>query len=1048
MRPISVTLCLFGSYKNTTQINFDNLNQKLFLIFGATGSGKTTLFDAITFALYGKGSGSLNAREGAVFQSRCDEFKNTPYVKFVFEEKGKIYEIYRSPAHHIDGNKNDNPEKLSLTLPDGKSFLGKKKEIQAEIHKIIGLDYNQFMKVAMIAQSEFVKVINERTSEKKLAFRMLFGTAIYDEFINKLKARKANVDEDIKAVTNECVGIVTGVSIPTDIENYAEVEDLRQKILSGNLGQLEEFIEALSIIISSSEIVRENLSNESLTLHKKRDTFIVEKTEAENIISAFNALSVAKEKLKELETIEGTIISNKDLADKIIAAFDIKKIYDLKTSAEKSLEEQRLTLDELKSSEPVIREKLNNNQCLFDELDKTATEELSKFSTIEEDFKKTKDQFIELEKLSLSTEKIENEIGIATSELKKSEEDLNNFELEVESKRELSKSLTGKTVELSKKETELVVISGFSSRLKDIHSELDKIERSDKVISEKFATHMKLAEKADELFTNYKKAQERKQHSIYGIIARDLKEGCTCPVCGNIFHSTPNPLENEEDANIDLDSLLKEYNEASTKAIAVFSEYETLKKHRDEAYADAIEKLISLKHEMSTEGFDITDDTLIETLDELVESKITSISETMIELKKAKSELESVNKFLDNADRMRIQLKQSYEECQRNVNKLQEELINIKATVEAINPKYSSLEEVQVVFEEAKKRKEDADMRKNEAYKALIISKDELTRVITLIEQYSSDIPMAEANCKKLDNDYHNALNEYSIEDNEWQEYTKNYSKTQGLDFIAEFEEFGKKKSAIIGSIETSESLIKGKEYPDLESIEEKISELDARINEVDAELKSVEKTFDNNKRVHKSLVDKKTKNAKLVYQFAMYEKLYKRFHGDVTGQKMDIETYVQRYYLERILSRANFYYRKMTNNEFELHMTSLEEAGDGSNKGLDLLSYSTVYHKANEISSLSGGETFMAALAIAIGMADQISMSSSISIDMMFIDEGFGSLSEVNRRRTVDMLKDLAKGNRLIGIISHVSELKTEIDDKLLITKDENGSHIKWDCV
>lgn len=175
-------------------------------------------------------------------------------------------------------------------------------------------------------------------------------------------------------------------------------------------------------------------------------------------------------------------------------------------------------------------------------------------------------------------------------------------------------------------------------------------------------------------------------------------------------------------------------------------------------------------------------------------------------------------------------------------------------------------------------------------------------------------------------------------------------------------------------------------------------------------------------------------------------EELYNMLAGKVSGARMDIETYVQRYYLQQILYAANQRFEEMSAGQFQLRLCELERAGEGKNRGLDLMVYSAVTGKVREVRTLSGGESFMAALSLALGMADQIQASSaSVDLDMMFIDEGFGSLDEHSRDQAVRVLKDMASGSRLIGIISHVTELKQEMEDQLIVTKDENGSHIRW---
>ena len=174
--------------------------------------------------------------------------------------------------------------------------------------------------------------------------------------------------------------------------------------------------------------------------------------------------------------------------------------------------------------------------------------------------------------------------------------------------------------------------------------------------------------------------------------------------------------------------------------------------------------------------------------------------------------------------------------------------------------------------------------------------------------------------------------------------------------------------------------------------------------------------------------------------------RLYTVISGNVSGSRMDLETFVQRYYLERILYAANRRFEEMSAGQFELRMFDEKKAAIGKNKGLDLMVYSNVTGKEREVRTLSGGESFMAALSMALGMADEIQENSAaIHLDMMFIDEGFGSLDEHAREQAVRVLKEMAGGSKLIGIISHVTELKQEMEDQLLITKDEEGSHVRW---
>ena len=262
----------------------------------------------------------------------------------------------------------------------------------------------------------------------------------------------------------------------------------------------------------------------------------------------------------------------------------------------------------------------------------------------------------------------------------------------------------------------------------------------------------------------------------------------------------------------------------------------------------------------------------------------------------------------------------------------------------------------------------------------------------------------------------------------------------------AELENYGKRKASAQGRIEAAKEAVGDRERP-------KTEELVKALEEAEDALAGSQKVLEQNRthlradsEVLKALTAQQEERSSVVTEHTRLESLYSRLSGKVPGARMDIETYVQRYYLERILAAANRRFREMSAGQFELRMYDIDKAGEGRNRGLDLMVYSEVTGKEREVRTLSGGESFMAALSLALGMADQIQASSAaINLDVMFIDEGFGSLDDHARSQAVKVLQRMAGGAKLIGIISHVTELKNEMEDQLLVTKDEHGSRVRW---
>ena len=200
------------------------------------------------------------------------------------------------------------------------------------------------------------------------------------------------------------------------------------------------------------------------------------------------------------------------------------------------------------------------------------------------------------------------------------------------------------------------------------------------------------------------------------------------------------------------------------------------------------------------------------------------------------------------------------------------------------------------------------------------------------------------------------------------------------------------------------------------------------------------------NSESYARLMPKIEERAQILKEHQQISDLYQRLSGNISGFRMDLETFVQRQYLERILYAANRRFLEMSAGQFELRMYDLDKAGEGKNHGLDLMVYSAVTGKVREVRTLSGGESFMAALSLALGMADQIQESSAaIHLDVMFIDEGFGSLDAQSRQQAIEVLAELAGDSRMVGIISHVTELKEQIDRKLVVSRTDKGSRAVW---
>ena len=289
-------------------------------------------------------------------------------------------------------------------------------------------------------------------------------------------------------------------------------------------------------------------------------------------------------------------------------------------------------------------------------------------------------------------------------------------------------------------------------------------------------------------------------------------------------------------------------------------------------------------------------------------------------------------------------------------------------------------------------------------------------------------------------------MTEKDLTEAEWKELTERHDRGETEILQKKADSHSQKKAAAERMKHTAEAAIRGRQRPELGKLEQAKAGAEEKMASAQKAFEETKEYYKANMDVYLALRPVMEERGRIMEEHRRLDDLYNLLAGNVSGSRMDIETFVQRHYLERILHAANRRFQEMSAGQFELRMCDLDRAGIGKNRGLDLMVYSTVTGKEREVRTLSGGESFMAALALALGMADQIQESAaSVNLDVMFIDEGFGSLDERSRDKAVRVLQDMAGGSKMIGIISHVTELKQEIEDQLIVRKDEEGSHVRW---
>ena len=416
-------------------------------------------------------------------------------------------------------------------------------------------------------------------------------------------------------------------------------------------------------------------------------------------------------------------------------------------------------------------------------------------------------------------------------------------------------------------------------------------------------------------------------------------------------------------------------------------------------------------------------------------------------LEQAEKELAGIQKSLKDGEKQKEDLQKTSEDALLLVTKCSNFLAGKQAALQQLEQSkgYSSKEEALQALAQMKEKKTNAEKTWKKTREELDQIKANVEKMEALLTKCEEELPVLEKDTALGKQIFEKKLQEKGLTLQQMKELLL-YDNQQLEQFQNQVEAYKERKLDAANRQKQAVEFINGRERPDMERLSEEVKTTLEELEELQDHLTRIKEIHKADRDCLDALSPKMEERARIMEEHRRLEEMYNMLAGKVSGARMDIETYVQRYYLQQILYAANQRFEEMSAGQFQLRLCELERAGEGKNRGLDLMVYSAVTGKVREVRTLSGGESFMAALSLALGMADQIQASSaSVDLDMMFIDEGFGSLDEHSRDQAVRVLKDMASGSRLIGIISHVTELKQEMEDQLIVTKDENGSHIRW---
>lgn len=928
MKPLKLTMSAFGSYAGKNVIDFTGQQQGIFLITGDTGAGKTTIFDAITYALYNQTSGG--ERNGNMMRSQYARPETETYVELEFLYRGQTYRVRRNPDYKITKTlKNGKireqkvPHSVELTMPDGTVFPEKKNATDAKIIEILGLTADQFSQIVMIAQGDFLKLLYTKSDERKMIFSKLFRTDIYWKIQENLRRKSMEMDERIQ-------------------ENDRAFEQEKSRIIPLPESEelpLDELVERLRERLKDA-LKEQNLRRANVEeLNKKI-------TKYEEINKLFRSLEKIRQTGKELEARQAESkerrqqIENARKADKVLVA------------EQQNLRQQQ-EVEQSAQAIAKMTETLANDQEMFESLKTQLQESEAEQKREAADIQK---KMLALEQSFPSYEALQNARS-EEQQAKKVWEDL------------------GKTSEESfhKKETGIAALKEQQKQQEQVVEQTKKNWEQTSLGASESAKHY------EHMYEAFLKEQA-------GILAENLSAGCPCPVCGSTVHPDPAKLSDHAVTELEVEQAKKTRAAAEEKRDLAYAAFEAEKTEKQKL-AQAVEK-------------EEADFVLAQTI-------------AKQQRKEAEQNYVSLQKI---AEQIREKLVYpSFAEAKKQYAAMQKALAAAEQEIERKRQKVSELAEAMNTLKGQKLAEEE-----NQKTAKKLAAKTE--------KEYAK---LLEKSGFVSEETYHLAIlpeRSRSKLEREEKEYESQCLRQQSEQKLLEKQ-------------------VSGKTYTDTTELNEQLKAEKQALKEAEKTYMELHTAYENDRSVLQNCAVYLEKGKKLESEDQVIKSLSKTANGRLSGSaKIDFETYIQRQYFKQIIHEANKRLLTMSNHQFILKLKEEANTGRKTNEGLDLSVYSLVTDSERDVKTLSGGESFLAALAMALGLSDIVERSAgAIHPDMMFIDEGFGSLDAQSRQQAIEVLGELAGDSRMVGIISHVTELKEQIDRKLVVNRTDNGSRAVW---
>ncbi|MFD1066778.1 AAA family ATPase [Oceanobacillus locisalsi] len=1026
MQPLRLTLNAFGPYKEKETIDFSELQgNTLFVISGKTGAGKTTLFDGIAFALYGRASGSDREDQRMLRSDFADEDIHTS-AELIFQIQDKTYRIFRQLGHVKKGNKSKTGDKCEFyeVRADGEVPCVDRQmvsEIDQKVEAIIGLTPDQFKQIVMLPQGEFRKLLTSDTENKEEILRRLFKTEHYKYMNELLRQRKAAIETENQRIVNRMEQLRTQVfslELPegSPIRTLAERDHVNTnqmiEALQAELEKNEGLITEVDAQYKEATKQQERTQNHLFQVKQVNERF------AELEMHQAN-LKTWKEQAEEMEALKESLSAAEQA--KLIIPYEQQR-----NEANKEFQEENKRLQQLEAQQDAMEKQKQQ---------------------VEEDFKKEQENAEKRDNLSIEVNRLEGFLPVV-KELEAKKQTIRKLAEDVKQGKEQLEKLKGfreeqykKMERLEKEEQELekeaekwsvvkeelTALREQAMLMKKYRDKLAQIQKGEAEQKEKETAYLQQKEQYDRLEQAWFANQAH-------VLASHLHVGEACPVCGSLEHPSPAAIQEATVSKEELEQakkLMDQYESAWREQTANVKAFQTEKKELKEELA---------RHEL--------DDTNPEQryLEIVEKGKQKKAEEDC--LTRSKARLSECKKELANERQEQKKSEQEWNEKSTQVNQLQSDYQSQEAVYQQqltqIPENLRVLADLEAEINKLKTEKQQLEQRWKEVQEKYKNVHEAYTKWVADVHHLRENKAKIQQKTEKLEKTFQDKLEqagftEQAYQEAKWDEATYQSVKQR----LGDYEKQGYQLEKHISELEKK---LEGQSKQDESEIEavlakwkqETTSRLE-KLQQLQQEKKDMTFYLNQLQEFHLQ-AEKMEKKRSLVTE------LYDTLRGQ-NPKKISFERYLQMEYLDQIIEAANLRLRELSNGQFYLIRSDRQEAR-GKQSGLGLDVYDQYTGQNRDVKTLSGGEKFHASLCLALGMSDVIqSFQGNIVIQTMFIDEGFGSLDEESLRKAIDALIQLQQSGRMIGVISHVQELKDVFPAAIEVRKTKEG-HSKTDII